>query len=103
MKKRICECDQARATPPWIMEIDEEAGRICEWVATDESLVPVGLGLVCGGEQKKKNSRQPETGGKNRENGGMHATKMAAHCVHSIERKRDGKHETGMEAVVEWG
>lgn len=54
MKKRIFGCDQVRATPPWIMEIDEEAGRICEWVATDESLVPVGLGLVCGGEQKKK-------------------------------------------------
>lgn len=52
---------------------------------------------------KKKNSRQPETGGKNRENEGMHATKMAAHCVHSIARKRDRKHETGMEAVVEWG
>lgn len=35
------------------MEIEEEAGRIRGWAAADESRVPVGLGLVCGGEEKK--------------------------------------------------
>lgn len=71
---------------------------------------------MCGGEErekKKKKIRGKEEqaarnrGEKNRENGGMHATKMAAHCVHSIgkerERERCGGHETGMEAVAEWG
>ena len=97
------------------MKLDEEAGKICRWVATDESLVPVGLGLVCAEERRKKKKENKgkrrtgsqKQGGKNRENGGMHATKMAAHCVHSIgkerERERCGGHETGMEAVVEWG
>lgn len=36
------------------MGLDEEAGRICRWVATDESLVPVGLGLVCAEERRER-------------------------------------------------
>lgn len=70
--------------------------------------VPVGLGLVCGRrakEEEEKREKKREVARnrreKNRENGGMHATKMAAHCVHSMEG--DGGYETGMEAVVEWG
>lgn len=72
--------------------------------------VPVGLGLVCGRRAKEeeekrkreeKRSSQKQEGKKNRENGGMHATKMAAHCVHSMEGDRG--YETGMEAAVEWG